>query len=87
MKIALILTVYKCGTQRWDASALKRLQESVEGIKEGNSRIECFEVYELIKSKKQPVPKESTRAEENLDIVHGKVFPEAVVAFAKQLDL
>ena len=64
-------------------SDLKRLPELVEGIKITNSNIECCEVCELNKSKKQPVPKDCmTRAKETLDIVHtdvlGKISPEAV---------
>ena len=46
-------------------SDLKRLPELVEGIKITNSNIECCEVCELNKSKKQPVPKDCmTRAKE-----------------------
>ena len=39
-------------------SDLKRLPEFVEGMKIGDSKIECGEVCELNKSKKQPVPKD-----------------------------
>ena len=39
-------------------SDLKRLPEFVEGMKLGDSKIECFEVCELNQSKKQPVPKD-----------------------------
>ena len=46
-------------------SDLKRLPEFVEGKKISDSKFECFEVCELIKSKKQPVPKDCmTRARE-----------------------
>ena len=61
----------------------RRLPEFVEGMKISDSKIECCEVCELNKSKKQPVPKDCmTRAKEILDIVHrdalGKISPEAV---------
>ena len=64
-------------------SDLKRLPEFVEGMKKSDSKIECCEVCELNKSKKQPVPKDCMkRAKENLDIVHTnvlrKISPEAV---------
>ena len=63
-------------------SDLKRLPEFVEGLKIGDSKIECCEVSELNKSKKQPVPKDClTRAKEILDIAHtdvlGEISPEA----------
>ena len=62
---------------------LKRLPEFVEGMQISDSKVECCEVCELNKSKKQPVPKDCmTRAKEILDIVHtdvlGKISPEAV---------
>ena len=56
-------------------SDLKRLPEFVGGMKIGDSKIECFEICELIKSKKQSVPKDCvTRAKEMLDIVHTDVL-------------
>ena len=56
-------------------SDLKRLPEFVEGLKIGDSKIECCEVSGLNKSKKQPVPKDCmTRAKEILDIAHTDVL-------------
>ena len=64
-------------------SDLKRLPEFFEGMKIGDSKIECCEVCELKKSEKQSVPKDCmTRAIEISDIVHtdvlGKISREAV---------
>ena len=56
-------------------SDLKRLPEFVEGMKISNSNIECCEVCELNKSKKQTVPKDCMiRAKGTLDIVHTYVL-------------
>ena len=56
-------------------SDLKRLPEFVEGMKIGDSKIDCCEVCELNKSKSQPVSEDCmTRAKENLDIVHTDVL-------------
>ena len=62
---------------------MKRLTEFFQGMKIGDSEIECREIYELNKSKNQPVHNDCmTRAKEILDIVHtdvlGKISPEAV---------
>ena len=56
-------------------SDLKRMPKFVEGMQIGDSKIECCEVCDLNKSKKQPVPKDCmTRAKKNLDIVHTDVL-------------
>ena len=61
---------------------LKRLPEFGEGLKIGDSKIECCEVCELIRSKKQLFPKIAWQERKSLDIVHmdvlGKTSPEAV---------
>ena len=62
---------------------MKPLPEFVEGMKIGDSKIECCEICELKNSKKKPVPKDCmTRAKKISDIVHtdvlGKIPPEDV---------
>ena len=60
---------------------LSKLVEHFEGMHISNSSVDVCEICELNKAKKQPTPKNCTRAQAVLDIVHtdiiGPITPEA----------